>query len=76
MYNENIDIYSGKDPTQQEFMEAGLAYLDSIMVLATALPLYRLYKNKTYRDYEKILRRLQKAGAAIQWNLRIMRQAT
>ena len=62
VYNENIDIYSGKDPVQQEFMEAGLEYLESLITLAVALPVYRLYKNKTYRDYERIIRRLQKAG--------------
>ena len=62
MYNENIDIYSGQDPMQQEFMEAGLEYLESVTTITTSLPLYRLYKNKTYRDYEKILRRVQRAG--------------
>ena len=62
MYNENIDIYTGKDPAQQELLEAGLEYIESLVTLVRSLPLYRLYKNKTYRDYEGILRRLQKAG--------------
>ena len=62
VYNEDIDIYSGLDPAQQEFMDAGLDYLESIPTIVTTLPIYRLYRNKTYRNYEKILRRMQRAG--------------
>ena len=69
MYNENINIYSGRDSIQQEFLEAGLEFVQSVATLASSLPLYRLYKNKLYRDYEKILRRMQKAGVAIMDNV-------
>ena len=62
VYNENIDIYTGSDPAQKEFMEAGVDYIQSIPMIMAALPIYRLYKDKTYKEYEKILRRVQKAG--------------
>ena len=62
VYNEKIDIYSGKQPDQMEFMEAALAYIGSLLEISTSVPVYRLYQNKAYRDYEKILRRVQKAG--------------
>ena len=62
VYNENIDMYSGMDPAQQEFMDAGIDYLESFPTIVMALPIYRLYRNKTYRNFEKILRRMQRAG--------------
>ena len=62
VYNENIDIYSGADPAKQEFMQAGLDYIQSIDLIGTVLPLYKLYPTKEYKNFKKILRRLQKAG--------------
>ena len=67
VYNEIIDVYSEADPMQQEFIEAGVDYINSIADMATALPIYKLYRNKTYRKYEKILRRVQKAGEVMQY---------
>ena len=65
MYNENINIYSEADPIQQEFMEAGLDFVEYLPLITTELPLYKLYPTKAYKNYEKILRRVQKAGSYI-----------
>ena len=62
VYGEKINIYSGTDPLLREFLEAGTAYIRSIGIIGSALPLYKLYPTKAYRDYEKIVRRMQKAG--------------
>lgn len=62
MYGENIDIYSGTNPVLKEFMEAGLDYIDITGSIVFALPLYRIYPTKAFRDYKRIVRRMQRAG--------------
>ena len=62
VYGEKIDIYSGTDPLLKEFMEAGMGYIRGLTVIGPALPLYRIYPTKPYREYEKIVRRMQRAG--------------
>ena len=65
VYGEKIDIYSGADSIQQEFIDAGVNYIRSAADIVYALPLYKLYPTKAYKDYEKIVRRLQRAGMVI-----------
>ena len=65
MYGEKINVYSGADPIQQEFIDAGLNYIRSIGDISSALPLYKLYPTKTYKDYEKVVRRMHNAGIAM-----------
>lgn len=62
MYGEKIKIYSGADPIQKEFMEAGLDSLHSVPKIMMALPIYKLYPTKAARDYERVVRRLHRAG--------------
>lgn len=61
MYGEKVDIYSGNDPSQKEFLEAGLDYLRN-MNIALDLPLYRIYPTKAFRKYKEIVKRLHEAG--------------
>ena len=49
----------------EEFMEAGLDYIRSIGIILNSLPLYRIFPTKNYRDYTRIVRRMQKAGEYI-----------
>ena len=63
MYGEKIPIYSGIDPTQREFMEAGLGYIHALATTVSAIPLYRIFPTKTLREYRKVVQRLKKAGA-------------
>ena len=65
VYGEKIDIYCGADATQREFLEAGLDYIRSISSIARALPLYKIFPTKPFKEYTRIVRRLQKAGCAI-----------
>ena len=64
VYGEKIDIYSGADSIQQEFIDAGVNYIRSAAEIVYALPLYKLYPTKAYKDYEKSVRRMQRAGMA------------
>ena len=59
---EKIDIYSGTDPDMKEFAEAGLDYINMLGVIFAALPLYRIFPTKPYRDFTKCVKRLQRAG--------------
>lgn len=65
VYGEKINIYSGTDPLQKEFMEAGLDFIQSFLKTMRAFPLYKLFPTKTYRDYERIVRRLQRSGECV-----------
>ena len=65
MYGEKIDIYSGTDPIQKEFMKAGLDYLQAIDDIGRALPLYRIYPTKEYRDFKKVMNRMRNVGESI-----------
>ena len=62
VYGEKIDIYSGVDDIQREFMEAGMDYMQSFDTLKNAMPIYKLYPTKTYREYKKTVMKMQKAG--------------
>ena len=62
VYGSKINIYSGLDPMQEEFMEAGKDYISAVAIIVRALPIYKLYPNKQYRNYKKIVRRMQRAG--------------
>ena len=62
VYGEKINVYSGTDSIQQEFIDAGLSYIRSVSDIVYALPLYKLYPTKAYKDYEKGVRRMQRAG--------------
>ena len=62
VYGEKINIYSSLDPIHKEFIEAGSDYIQAILPMAAALPIYKLYRNKTFRNYERIVRRMQSAG--------------
>ena len=63
MYGEKINVYSGADPIHQEFIDAGLNYIRSIRGIIFAIPLYKLFPTKAYKDYEKVVRRMQRAGS-------------
>ena len=65
VYGEKINIFSTIDPMQREFMEAGLAYNRSLIPISRALPLYKLFPTKPFREYRRVVRRVQKAGVAI-----------
>ena len=43
-------------------MEAGKDYIQAIVTVTRALPIYKLYPNKLYRNYKKIVRRMQRGG--------------
>ena len=62
VYGENIDVYSGTIPLLKEFMEAGLDYIESIGWILLALPVYRIYPTKAYRNYKRAVTRMQRAG--------------
>ena len=62
VYGEKINVYSGTDPVQKEFMDASVDFIGSAFTMVVALPLYRIYPNKTFRDFRRIVRRIQRVG--------------
>ena len=63
VYGEKINVYSGTDPIHQEFIDAGLEYTRSVLDITSALPFYKLYPSKAYRDYKNTVKRMQRAGS-------------
>ena len=62
MYGEEINVYAETDPLTKEFMDAAQDYIQSLNLLGSRLPLYRIYPTKTFKKYVKIVRRMQDAG--------------
>jgi hypothetical protein len=63
VYGEKIDIYSSNvDPLQKEFLEVGVQYVKGFMTFLTSWPVYRIYPNKTYREYVKTIERMHSIG--------------
>ncbi len=64
-YGEKINMYTNDDPIHQEFIEAGLEYIRSVGDIATAIPIYKIFPTKTYRDYVNIVHRIHAIGKLI-----------
>lgn len=64
VYGENVDTFSGKDPAQKEFMEAGIRYLESLppVVISMMIPINKIYPTKAFRDYRDIVMKLRQTG--------------
>ena len=62
VYGEKINIYSDIEPVQKEFMEAGLEFIGYVSRMVNALPLYRIFPTKVYRDYVAIVKRMNRTG--------------
>ncbi len=62
VYGEKINTYTTTDPIQQEFIEAGLNYIGYLGRITNAIPIYKIFPTKTYREYVKIVRRIQVVG--------------
>ncbi len=62
MYGEKIKIYTDIEPLQKEFMEVGLDFISSVSIIATSLPLYKLFPTKVYKKYVGILKRMNRIG--------------
>ena len=63
VYDEDIDTFSDKNGLQtEEFLKvvSGLVY--SLGVIANALPIYKIYPTKTYKNYVNNLNRLRELG--------------
>ena len=62
VYGEKIELYTEPDQHQKEFMEAGLDYLASLNDIGLAMPFYRVYPTKVYRDHVRVVNRLMEVG--------------
>ena len=54
----NTDFHALKNPTEEseQFIEAVSLFFDCVGRLAVEPPLYKLYPNKLYRDFNKAVR--------------------
>ena len=65
VYGEKIDVY-GDDPELKEFMSLGLKFIQSLVSITSALPLYKLgIHTKIYKTYVDTLDKLQNMGMCI-----------
>ena len=62
VFNETLDVYSGTDENVKKFQTAGIEFIESLSMIAGALPLYRLYPTKSYRHYLQKLNAVQDLG--------------
>jgi len=62
VFNETLDVYSGTDEHVKKFQTAGIEFIESLAMIASALPLYKLYPTKSYRNYIQRLNAVQELG--------------
>lgn len=65
VFNEDIDVHSGKDPMSRELVEAAVAFNASISRIQGSSPLYKIIPTKPYRQYVQSLQRMRTVGAAL-----------
>ena len=62
VFNETLDVYSGADENVKKFQTAGIEFIESIAMIGAALPFYKLYPTKPYRNYLQKLNTVHKLG--------------
>jgi len=65
VFNETLDVYSGTDEHVKKFQTAGIEFIESLAMIASALPLYKLYPTKSYRNYIQRLNAVQELGRQV-----------
>ena len=65
VFDEDIDVHSGKDPTSREFVEAAIAFNESILLINGSTPLYKIYPTKPYRRYVRALQKMHAVGTKV-----------
>ena len=62
VFDEDIDTFLGTDPLSMTFIESTLAFTYSIGEISRALPLYKIYPTKPYKNYVECYSRLRALG--------------
>ena len=62
VFSERLNVYDDTDPVLKEFREAALDFIGNLAKIAMALPLYKIYPTKAYRDYLNGVNRMQSFG--------------
>ena len=62
MYSEKIEVFSGSDSIQKDFVKDTLDYLHSLQQVMFALPLYRIFPTKPYREFTRALKKVHERG--------------
>ena len=62
VFNESIDIFSGKNSQANDFVQAAMDYNNSISTIGQAPPLYKFIPTKPYKEYVERVRCLYNLG--------------
>lgn len=61
VYGEKTDVYSN-DPKQTQFMKIGLQFINHLAMIAMALPFYRLFPTKPYKQFVGVVTEMHNIG--------------
>ena len=62
VFNENVDVFSGKNSQANDFVRAAIDFVESLFIIGRALPLYKFIPTKPYKEYVERVRRLYSLG--------------
>ena len=62
VFSEKLNIYEENNPEFKEMSEASRAFIGSVTSISTALPLYKIFPTKVYRNYLNNIGRVQNIG--------------
>ena len=62
VFDEQIDVFSGRDARAEEFVKASLDFIESLGLIAGAIPVYKYFPTKRYKFYVTSLQNIRKLG--------------
>ena len=62
VFDEKFDVFSGRDARALEFVNASLNFIESLGLIASALPVYKIFPTKRYKFYVTSQQNIRKLG--------------
>ena len=62
VFDEQIDVFSGRDARTEEFVKASLDFIESLGLIAGAIPVYKIFPTKRYKFYVTSQQNIRKLG--------------
>ena len=62
VFDEQIDVFSGEDARAAAFVKASQDFIESLLMITQALPVYKVFPTKPYKFYVSSLQNIRKLG--------------
>ena len=63
-FNEKLDVY-GSENQHKDFQELAMKYVQQMSAISMALPLYKIYPTKSYKEFLEVTRAVHQKGLCL-----------